>query len=1593
MKTRVFAFACSILVATIRFTINRAAGILACVILIAGVSSDRADQTVTLQPGYNFVSCQVVGSPDNDVNDPSFLQVPASLSENLDPPSSGTNAELYVWTCSGGIIGPYYYFTAADANTWNGTPTAGWYDMEGYLVPAPYSIWNPGRGIIICNRSGAPATLTLVGPPAVPSFPPTNYCGCNDYSLLGGQTNGNVTYQMVLGRNPVSGSQVWFYNSGSPFQLQSPNYTVDTFNGTAWSPGTPILTNAQAAFFFVPCTTNPCITMTCATNKTVPCDTNWNFDAPTDIVDNCCSNYNVSFTTVTNSGPCPWVIARTWTVSDDCSNIATCTQTVTVVANNTACIPLLSRSGLTNISVWEVTTGDYPYLFEVSPQLSSQLLPIAGELGMLNNDIATEAGEYYDVFLSTPDGIPDTNGCCITIVCNMTEARTNYHAGDNIDAVELDFADGSHLGASSIGQIQLGAGITDPILLASSGLATNILGLHDTNFTRLGYNYSSITVCFPQDCSSAKMVQCGTAWSFDLPPSSNSCCSNLDVTVLNTITNEIGCTQVITRTWEVIDCCTNKTTCSQTVTVVNTNLPVIQCPSNIVVISCVATQVFYTVTASNLCCTNVSVVCTPASGTVFAPGTTTNVHCTATDCCTNTASCDFTVTVQHPSCCQVFNTGMTGPNGDVTLNPGEADPHYLLVSSPPGEGTTAVVTANVPPNWLPNTSSSKWIASSTDTEYSSGGVYHYQLHFTLCCSNAQLVGRMAADNSAGIYLNNSPVGPVANFWTWTTINIGSGFVYGDNVLDIYATNAAGTSYNGFRAELTVCVTPLTLICASNKTVECDQSWSFDPPEVFALCCTNVIGPWLDSTSCVSNSPCLVVWQGIWKAMDGCCSNLATCTQTVTVVNTNLPVIQCPSNIVVISCVATQVFYTVTASNLCCTNVSVVCTPASGTVFAPGTTTNVHCTATDCCTNTASCDFTVTVVPDTTPPRISYYPSNFVVCIGTNGCGLMPDATAQVLATDNSGVVFITQNPPPGTLLCSNCSVTFTVTDLCSNNAYCNSYAVLQTCCATPPKDMVLWLGFDETNGVTCLNSAGGNNGNRSGGATRILGQHVKNCLCFNWGEVVVPGYDAINFGTNDFSIDAWVMWRRESPTVWPSICPLVDKVNENSYVGYDLYVADEHPGLLLGDSYWNYDYYDSAIRLPTNVWKHLAVTVERHSTTGIKFYVNGVLTDVLDPTAHTGSLSNTKDLSLGEATIMWGDPFPGCLDEVELFRRALTPDEVFNIWWAGVKGKCHPYCFVPWITSMCSNSVNVVATICNNSANEMNCIVAFQPADCGLPNSVTWTTGTTPFSYNSGPVLVPPNQCVSVPVTIIRPPGLYDDWFFGPHHVAGYKMVVTSVGCGEPFSCVGTLRDGSMFVGCYSVADPGSMVLVTNLVLKGTNTGGMRFIINDPTNAIVPVNIRVTAFDNQMMPDTNYLSLNNQPPGTPVTNQITLPPLGSANVDVWVNFAQTEPGTPFHVVLQANIGEGGAMVSLASVTVLNINPPTVGPLLNAVPGTNGQVIVQWDMINTGWLLDTLFDLHTTNWMPVNTPIIGLPDGSQGVTLSGTNSAQFFRLRQ
>jgi hypothetical protein len=105
------------------------------------------------------------------------------------------------------------------------------------------------------------------------------------------------------------------------------------------------------------------------------------------------------------------------------------------------------------------------------------------------------------------------------------------------------------------------------------------------------------------------------------------------------------------------DAAGNENKCSFNVTVRDTTLPAVICPADISVPGvqngqvCEATVNYPEPQTSDNCAGPVTVVCLPASGSVFPVGTTT-VTCTATDAAGNEARCSFAVTVIDCGCCK-----------------------------------------------------------------------------------------------------------------------------------------------------------------------------------------------------------------------------------------------------------------------------------------------------------------------------------------------------------------------------------------------------------------------------------------------------------------------------------------------------------------------------------------------------------------------------------------------------------------------------------------------------------------------------------------------------------------------------------------------------------------------------------------------------------------------------------------------------------------------------------------------------------------------------------------------------------------------------
>src|SRR5439155_14672224 len=148
-----------------------------------------------------------------------------------------------------------------------------------------------------------------------------------------------------------------------------------------------------------------------------------------------------------------------------------------------------------------------------------------------------------------------------------------------------------------------------------------------------------------------KTVQLGAAWTFDAPSATDNSGSNPTMTVVSTVTNTAGhCGNTFdaTRTWAATDACGNSAQCSQTVNVIDTTAPVINCSSTNKTVQLGEAWSFDQPTATDNGGTNLAI-------TVVSTVTNTAGHCgntfdatrtwAATDTCGNSAQCSQTVNV------------------------------------------------------------------------------------------------------------------------------------------------------------------------------------------------------------------------------------------------------------------------------------------------------------------------------------------------------------------------------------------------------------------------------------------------------------------------------------------------------------------------------------------------------------------------------------------------------------------------------------------------------------------------------------------------------------------------------------------------------------------------------------------------------------------------------------------------------------------------------------------------------------------------------------------------------------------------------------
>src|SRR6185436_2095307 len=192
-------------------------------------------------------------------------------------------------------------------------------------------------------------------------------------------------------------------------------------------------------------------------------------------------------------------------------------------------------------------------------------------------------------------------------------------------------------------------------------------------------------------------------------------------------------------------------------------------------------------------------------------------------------------------------------------------------------------------------------------------------------------------------------------------------------------------------------------------------------------------------------------------------NQAVCTFTVTINDTEPPVITCPTNLVLTAepdqCGRSNVTFVVSAGDNCSVT-NLVTVPPSGSVFPVGVTTVTNFAA-DSSGNVSGCTFTVTVL-DTQAPTINC-PGNIDITADPGQCS-KSNVTFVVTASDNCSGVTVVSIPPSGsTFLLGTTIVTNIATDASGNQTVCTftvgasstSLSDTQPPVITCPSDLVL----------------------------------------------------------------------------------------------------------------------------------------------------------------------------------------------------------------------------------------------------------------------------------------------------------------------------------------------------------------------------------------------------------------------------------------------------------------------------------------------------------------------------------------------------------
>jgi hypothetical protein len=215
-------------------------------------------------------------------------------------------------------------------------------------------------------------------------------------------------------------------------------------------------------------------------------------------------------------------------------------------------------------------------------------------------------------------------------------------------------------------------------------------------------------------------------------------------------------------------------------------------------------------------------------------------------------------------------------------------------------------------------------------------------------------------------------------------------------------------------------------------------------------------------------------------------------------------------------------------------------------------------------------------------------------------------------------------------------------------------------CVEAPEGLVSWWDGDN-NYENLINS--GLNGVPSGNDVELDDGKVGKAFKFSGGHITVPDDNILDFDTNPFTIEGWI-----------------NPENLDASYFYTHSLNNPYEGLILGLNSHNSDCTGGKICIwnelqPVKDWQ--GVTSGFHSNYWYHFafvHIGGVVSVYIDGNhkktiSDYGSFSADSNLIIGAKSFN-NLAFKGFLDELSIYDRALTADDIKSIFDADDKGKC-----------------------------------------------------------------------------------------------------------------------------------------------------------------------------------------------------------------------------------------------------------------------------------------------------------------------------------